>query len=189
MLTQIIDNGQSLTMNSCTSREVETLERISLNKLLLKCRGAPYEEALRRIIKQKLSENLLESRHHFGKVHDSRRDLESPYLESSAKFIIDTGIWGSGSEGGTPQSTVPLLSLSRGAVGSRAQYNSASRTSTGTGQRYGQRETLRDSSSMQAFHRNLPINKTIGAKNEDQVRFDMNTPVTSSQPSILFEHF
>ena len=172
---------QASAMSCCSSREVETLERVSLSKLLLKSRGAPYEEALRRIIKQKLSANLLESRHHFGEVCDSRRGLEGPYLKASAKFTIDSGIRGSGRESDLPKSTVPLLSLSRGAVGSRPQHNSDSRTSAGTGQRCRQRNILRDTSSMQ--RRNLPN------KSEDQVRFDRNPPLTSSQLSTLFRLF
>jgi hypothetical protein len=39
---------------SSTAVDIENFERNSLNNLLLKSKGAPYEEALRRIINQKL---------------------------------------------------------------------------------------------------------------------------------------
>ena len=53
---------QPWTRDSSTASEIEKFERISLNNLLLKCKGAPYEDALRRIIKQKLADNFLKAK-------------------------------------------------------------------------------------------------------------------------------
>jgi hypothetical protein len=41
-------------VSSSTAMDIENFERTSLNNLLIKSKGAPYEEALRRIINQKL---------------------------------------------------------------------------------------------------------------------------------------
>lgn len=43
---------------SSDREEIATYERISLNNLLLKSKGAPYEDALRRIIEVRLQQNL-----------------------------------------------------------------------------------------------------------------------------------
>lgn len=48
----------SLTEDSSGREEIATYERISLNNLLLKSKGAPYEDALRRIIEVRLQQNL-----------------------------------------------------------------------------------------------------------------------------------
>jgi hypothetical protein len=46
-------------MEDSTDREeIAAYERISLNNLLLKSKGAPYEDALRRIIEVRLQQNL-----------------------------------------------------------------------------------------------------------------------------------
>jgi hypothetical protein len=44
--------------DSSDREEIATYERISLNNLLLKSKGAPYEDALRRIIEVRLQQNL-----------------------------------------------------------------------------------------------------------------------------------
>lgn len=161
-------------MKTSTSRELETFERVSLNKLLLKSRGAPYEEALRRIIKQKLSENLLESRRHNRAVHDNKRDQEISSVYDYTKSAINRGNRGLASE--RDESQPSESPRSRGAVESRAhqrqhtQQKGGLRSSSNDEQVMDRRCIHLDSSSMQEFHIWLLKNKIVDANNMDQVR-------------------
>lgn len=65
--------------SSSTAMDIENFERTSLNNLLIKSKGAPYEEALRRIINQKLyitekSDNRIGIKQsHIEEMHISER--------------------------------------------------------------------------------------------------------------------
>ena len=161
---------QPWTRDSSTASEIEKFERISLNNLLLKCKGAPYEDALRRIIKQKLADNFSKA-----KAGDEIRENgrgSSPYDEgvspskSSAKRAVDI------------DARKSLVKLIAGSNSGSPQHSQRSHSTASRSHSPHSRGSPVSPANQRAFHRQLKANTVSDERNSDPG--SQSNPVISS---------
>jgi hypothetical protein len=149
--------------SSSSSTAIEKFERNSLNNLLLKSAGAPYEEALKRLIKQKLNDRSFQD----GAV---RKDIPFEIEKNHGDNVTRS----SGSTSNLTRSS-SLSSEQRHPIqGDRDARHSDRQMDMNSGvsdqkQQGSARIRAGEAASMHEFQRWLQDNRDVNVHDEDQV--------------------